>query len=324
MIGYTLITGALFVGAVVVTRLGMGSLAAALFPIPVAVELARLRAGRALGLVFCAVLAGWIGLHSALAAVCQGLIAAVGLVLGLGVVRGWTYSRTASLAALLMAASVLSGIVPVWTHWKAATDAAWDSWIVVQLEAQEQAGAASEVAARQLDVLKWLKAHWAEMGLGVMMGFGAISACLGLSVTAGILRRRYGIRGLRGSFATARVSEWLVWAVIALAAVWFADERWFGASLRVLTWNTAAALAAVYWLNGLSALSYALSVLRPNVFVYVALVFLLVAANMHPMLAMVGLFDTWGDFRRTADTLAEKKRRMMEGTDDSDKGSPEE
>jgi uncharacterized protein YybS (DUF2232 family) len=162
--------------------------------------------------------------------------------------------------------------------------------------------------------LKWLKEHWAEVGLGTFAWPIAAGTCVVLSVLSRILRRRYGIAGVRGSFSTMRTSEWLVWAAIAVAGLFFAERTWPSLTLRLISWNGALALSAIYWMNGLSIMIYAVGALRQHVMMYLALVALLIALGMHPVLCLIGLFDTWADFRGALDRIvAAIKRRPPPG-----------
>ena len=113
-----------------------------------------------------------------------------------------------------------------------------------------------------------------------------------------------------------RPPDGLAWAVIATALLWFADQQWPTDSLRIISWNAAFALAGLYWVNGLSIAGYAIAAFRPNPFMIALLAVAAVLMNFISLLAIVGLFDTWGDFRRKIDeVLAARELREHSGDD---------
>lgn len=209
-----------------------------------------------------------------------------------------------------MMAATLGVVLPIWTVWQEAARSGVDTLMTSILQ---QAGEnENDIRAEYLPALEWLKAHIMEVEFGLMVWPVLASACIAVEVASRWVRKRFAIAGLRGSFRTMRVSEWLVWAVIATAAAWFIERQWPSGTLRVVSWNAAFGLAAVYWMNGLSVGAYVVSVLHPPALLLAAMIFLLVMSGAHSMLCFVGLFDTWWDFRRGADRLAEKQRRIME------------
>lgn len=125
----------------------------------------------------------------------------------------------------------------------------------------------------------------------------------------------------RGSFRQMRTPEWVVWIAIALAGLWFFDRAWPNAAVRLVTWNAAFALSAVYWVNGTSILMYAFGAFQPGVLVCCASVMILLMLGVHPVLCAVGFFDTWSNFRRTVDRVIaarERGERMNNSEDDGD------
>ena len=100
----------------------------------------------------------------------------------------------------------------------------------------------------------------------------------------------------------------------------FIEQQWPNTALRTLCWNTALGLAAVYWLNGLSVLAYALGGVRAHPLMTVGAVltfFYLLYCDPVLVVSLVGLFDTWGDFRRKIDAIV-TARRLREQSDEDD------
>jgi hypothetical protein len=314
MLNYVLITGALFLGCVGASALGLNSLGAALFPIPVVVYLARRRVNRALGLIGCAAAAALVSVGTFGATVYYALIAATGIPLGIGMVRRWSYGWTVTATVVFAYVVALGSIGFAWEQWLRESQLTYDALIA---EIQHQAPQPDDVnAAALVGNVTWLKGHWAEIGLGTMLWPLLVEVCIGLSLVSVWLRRRFGVTGVRGSFRAMRASEWLIWAVIAVAALVFLDRQWPGTVLHVVSWNTAVALAAVYWLNGFSIVLYALDVLRPHALIYLPLGVVLVWFGIHPVLCCVGLFDTWADFRKMLDGVVAARRRRESSDDD--------
>ena len=283
------------------------------FPIPMAVQLMRRRPYAALGVALCAAAVGFIALGSFTGALYYALMAATGFPLGAGIARHWTYGWTVTAVAGLAYVLIAGNILGSWEEWKVQMDRMYDTLI-----AGIQSGAPKEASPEDIAVLtenvRWMKGHVTQVGLGTLLWPFAAAACVVLTLATRWFRRTFGVEGVRGSFRTMRVSEWLVWAAIATAALCFAAHQWPAVVLSIAAWNTAVGLAIVYWLNGLSILVYALGVLKPHLFVYFAFMILLLSFGIHPALCFLGLFDTWGDFRGAVDrVVAARKRREKPG-----------
>jgi uncharacterized protein YybS (DUF2232 family) len=149
------------------------------------------------------------------------------------------------------------------------------------------------------------------VGFGVGFVFGLITASVYTSVTGGVLRRLLGRPGFAGSFKDFRPTEWLVWGAIAVALGCLLEYHWPNPVLRAVAWNSAIALASVYWFNGLSIVVYGVHVLRPGLLAFAGFLLVVIALinlGMMPVLGLVGLFDTWGDYRRKLDALGAARR----------------
>jgi hypothetical protein len=308
MLRYALIVGALFLGCLGASEAGLYFLGAALFPIPIAVYLGRRNAGRAVGLLACAALAEWIGSGTVIETVFYTLLAGAGIPLGLGIALRWTYGWTVAVVAGFLYAVIAVAFISVWPEWVAQSQAAWD--VLLHELRDATTDSEGESAAAMARMVVWMKEHWAAVGLGLWLWPVVIAACSGVSVVSGWLRRRWNTAGLRGSFREMRTSEWLVWTTILVALMCFADQRWPELGLRVISWNSAVALAAIYWLNGLSIFVFTLDALRTHFLLVATMVLLFVWAMPHPLLCAIGLFDTWADFRgRLHKAIAARKHR---------------
>jgi uncharacterized protein YybS (DUF2232 family) len=314
---YVLTAAVLFLLCVAATLLNLNPVATALFPIPVAVYVARGFPNRAAGLVACAGLAALVCGGDLRAFACYVSVAVCGAPLGLGLARRWTYGWTVTAVAALLYLAVVGNILAEWRAQQAEVNALCDAWIGDLEKQAKPTGESAPDNNTELLVrnMRWLKDHWPDIGLGSLLLSVLAAACIAVSALSAWFRRRFGAAGVRGSFRTMRTSEWLVWAAILAAGLCFVDSRWPELALRRVSWNAAVALAAIYWLNGLSVLVYALSVLHLHVVAYVAVFLLLISFGVHPVLCFVGLFDTWGDFRRAVDKLAaaaEKRRNRAD------------
>lgn len=304
---YFLIAGALFVLSSFSAGALLDPYSVFLLPVPVAVYAARRRMNAALGLVaFCGfgAMASGRGMQAALL---YALVATAGLPIGLGVIRRWTYGWTLAAVAGTAAVAVVGGVIENWADWLALLRVAHE-----RFNAQYQ----NEMPPEWVEYMQWWRGHLADLSVGMVFSVVLMGSLMAMWVALTVLRRRYQVAGIRGSFREARVAEWLVWAVIAVAGLWFADRQWPDLGLRIFTWNTAVGLAAIYWLNGLSVLWYGLDVLRLGLLGYLGVV-LVVLFSFHSVF-LIGLFDTWVNFRRLFDRIVteRKRREQAEQTDD--------
>ncbi len=320
MMMYMLIAGVIFVGSMLALLTGPTPVAAVLFPIPVALYVARHQMGRTLGLIACAVAGavatvagGEFAFWTKGAAVAQCvLLASAGVPLGMGIARKWTYGWTLTATAAVAYVGVLCGIAFVWSEWQAVPQKATDIIVSSQASAQD---ATWDLVVQNT---KWLKDHWLDVSFGMFAWPLAAGLSISISMVAARTREKFNLDGLRGSFREMRVSEWLVWAAILVAVLWFVGSHWPGTVPSVLTWNAAIALAAIYWLNGLSILVYGYQMLRPNLFFCLVVLWLLILTGVYPALCLLGLFDTWADFRKTVDRIVTAVRNAQLGSSNQD------
>jgi len=305
MLSYILNTAVVMVLGVIASQVDP-ALGMIVFPVPVAVHFIRRRPFAALSITLCAAFVGFITLGSFQGSFYYALMAGTGFFLGAGFVRQWTYGWTVTAMAGLAYVIVVGSILGSWEEWKAQMDQMFNALIAnIESETPEEDA---------LVKLRWLKDYAALWGLGALVWPVAAGTCMVLSLVARWFRRTFGAAGVRGSFSTMRVSEWLVWGAIGTALLCFVVYQWPVVVLSIVAWNTAVGLAAVYWVNGLSVLVYALGALQPHLFVYFVFIILLLSLGIHPALCFLGLFDTWGDFRGVVDRVA-AARKDSEKTD---------
>lgn len=312
--GYLLINYVLFLVCVFLSRLGLGALGMVVFPFPVAACFLRRRPGLGLGVILCAALAAWVGLQSGDAVIRYAIVSGLGIPLGLGVARNHGYGRTVALVAVCAYALIVGDIMSSWDSWR--RDMA-DSYIAVSagLTAQfEEARPEMVDAVRQTMV--WLQKNGPDLALGMMLWPVLAGVCGAVSLMSRLARRAFGLPGTRGGFSSLKPPDWFVWIAIALFVAWYAEQRWPNPALRTFTWNAALAVAGVYWINGLSILAFAIRMLRPGLLILFLIAFLLINSQIHPLVVLAGLFDTWADFRDQVRKLVLRKMRLERARDD--------
>ena len=314
MIAYALIAIGLVLLAAQGTGLLTSPLAAALFPLPVAAQWLRGSRGRSAGLVCCAALAGlWRHGHEGPGALAMAMVfaafAASGCMLGESIRRRWSFGAC-------VAVTVLSayGVSALWALLRWEQFHAW--WTVfsnarvAELE-QRAVDSVTGQEAAVAETMRFLDLNWPHLGLGILF----VAVLAPATVAVAVFARGRQLRGEpapKDRFRDMRPPDWLIWAVIAVAACWFLDRYRPNEALRAVSWNGAVALAALYWLNGFSILLYVLAALRVRPLLHFAVIFMVIALSGHPLLGALGLFDTWWDIRRKADRIIER-RQLRDG-----------
>lgn len=227
--------------------------------------------------------------------------------------RGWSFgARLALVTGLLFVTSALF------------TLANWDTWrhgLTVFINARIAEMNASEVSNDQaVEFAKWWDVNSQNLAFGSLFGTILYLSAFTLSVLdrgqqppdARLKRRPTG-------FQRMRVPDWVVWAAIAAAALWFADQRWPNDVLRAVAWNLAIGLSFLYWLNGFSILLYALSIFKASALA-VLLVFagFVLFSSLLPALTVMGFFDTWYEFRMRFRRAALLRRISQRSADQDD------
>lgn len=283
-----------------------GGLAPILVPIPIAVCVARRARETTAMLLAVALAAGVIG---------PGLViaAALGALAGWGIRLGLTYTRVVFVTALAVFGLSAALTAVQWDQTVEEIEKGYQD-LGRQIEEAESSGLSNEALANA-EVRHWLLGNWRVTLPGMSFAGILMTACLVVGAVGKWLRLRDNVE-IRAAFASYRPSDWLVWFVIAAALLWFIDQRWHTGIARTVSWNLIFALAGIYWVNGLAVFVYGLAAWKPNIYLTVALVLVLVYGLM-PMLAMVGLFDTWGQFRPRMDALIATRDARRKSHDDS-------
>ncbi len=252
--------------------------------------------------------AGLIAMSTANAA----LMAAMGLPIGIGTARRWSYDRV--VIATMAAFCAVVGVY-LWQCWD-AFNRIIDSMIAWFTENRLNAGAVDmdqESIDKQIAGLQWFGENKFALAVGIEFAVYLALTCALVSITAITLRRRFADPGPKGGFRDLHPPDWLVWAGIVTAFMWFAEREYGGVELRFVTWNMAVGLSSIYFLNGCAIFLYGLQVLAPGLFLIAMFVFMMVMTGLYPLLSVVGLFDTWANFRMRMDRLAEAIRNAQSG-----------
>ncbi|MFP4501995.1 MAG: DUF2232 domain-containing protein [Candidatus Hydrogenedentota bacterium] len=344
-------------------KAGLVALAPVIFPVPVAFYWGAGEKEHAGGLVLLAGLAGLLGTGSVQAAVFFTGTAVTGLALGHAIAHRWTFSRCLAVVAVGMYALSVAGTLATWNESRAAmrdylnqplqamrqaqtaeeetppADHAQETVEEKPAEetaiAQRSEGAlkresapepASEATPENIALLeeqvRWFIENWAAIAIGGMLWPVLLFALAVTGISARLIRFR-GEPGPRGSFTLLRVPDPVVWLAIAAALLWLVDFHWPNGTVRFIAWNSALALAAIYWLQGLAVLAYTLTAIRvPPLLAMLALVLVFMTQGAHLLLSSVGFFDTWADFRprltKAIAARAQRKENGHDGHDDND------
>lgn len=239
------------------------------------------------------------------------VVASVGVLVGIGASRGWTYTRSVWVAAGVLNAVALAHFAIAWEPFELLLNSMIQSARELIMELQRQSPEFD--ISNQLAGLTWFGENKNAFTVGFVFGVYLLLACIMVSAVAAILRRWFADPGPVGSFRDMRPPEWLVWAVIGALSFWLIDQRTEWAQARLVSWNVAIGLAAVYCLNGLSILLYGVQALAPGAVMVVLTVLLVMNVGPVYVLSLLGLFDTWANFRMRIDRLAERLRNIESG-----------
>jgi hypothetical protein len=236
-----------------------------------------------------------------------------GVLAGVGIARLWSYGRLVHVLAIYVFALMVVTYMLSAGVLASQLAAVFETVRVTLHEQAEQAG--REVVQAQLDVVTWWEKNAASWVFGVYYAAIFVASCAFVSLTRFILSTRFGDTGPVGTFTQMRPSEWLVWPAIASALLCIAYQQWPLPTLSIAGFNSAIGLGSVYGVNGLSVILYGVHAFRPNWLIFVLIVFVLVNLGGIPLLVLIGLFDTWGDYRRKIDAIvaARSKRNGPDG-----------
>lgn len=237
-----------------------------------------------------------------------------GVLAGLGIARMWSYGRLVHVLTVFVFVLMAMEFVTAWDAWTSQVNAMAEHLRVAAHEQAEQSG--TEPDPDQLYVITWMQNHAGSIVFGANYAAIFVASCMFVSLTRFILRTRFGDAGPKGTFTEMRPSEWLVWLAIVSALLCLAYQRWPSQPLSVVAWNSAIGLGAIYCVNGLSILLYGVHAFRPNLLIFALIVFVLVNVGAVPLLVLIGLFDTWGDYRKKIDLLVAAREKKDRPNDD--------
>lgn len=254
---------------------------------------------KALGVSLLAGATGGVLLVSPLDAVATWLFALSGIPLAVMMARGWPYGRRLAVVCGVAFTAMAGYMVANWAAYRHETTV----FMNARIAEWTQANAVDDTV---VEAMKWSDVNLVYVVFGIMFGSVLLLSAFVLCVLDRWHRKPEAVAKRKPTgFQRMQVPDWVVWFAIAVALLWFAEDRWPNNLLRIATWNAAIGLTFVYWLNGLSILLYALSVLKASTLA-VLMVFsgFIVFQGLLPMLGVFGLFDTWYDFRMRFRRLA--------------------
>lgn len=280
----------------------------ALFPVPAALFWVIGQPGRSLVLVGIAGLAALFSIGTPVGIAEYVLAAGIGVVMGVVVVRQWTFGRGVALVTAIVYTLIATSTLVLWESVRHQVNIVIHARIAF-LQGRNS-GSPAEMA--MIDMLEMVKAQLEHLLFGGLFAM----VLIGVTAAMALLAWRMRVSGVRlgpaGFFRAMRTPAWVVWIAILAAILWICDDRWPSQVLRSISWNGAIGLFCVYCVNGFSILIYALHVLKVQAFLYygIVLAVLLLGSQLgiHPVLGAVGLFDTWWDFRHKFDRAAETRR----------------
>lgn len=165
----------------------------------------------------------------------------------------------------------------------------------------------SESYERQLNMQILLLEHWGEILVGSAAAGALFGLCVALTFIWRIAERTSEWRPV-GRFTDLRPHDAVVWLAIITAGLLFWNYQMPQPTVRLIGWNLAIGLIALYMLNGLGVLTYGFEVLKPHPIVMLLVFIVLVFFGGMLLMALIGLFDTWGEFRKRIDARAQALR----------------
>jgi hypothetical protein len=256
---------------------------------------------KAWGIVaMCAVLAALL-VSSIGAGVAYGLSVSLGCLTGVLAERRWSFGWRLTALTGVAFAGISLVFLAMWQTFR--------HLYTIGSNAMVAEMAKSESANEQaLELLRWSDLNYTYVLPGFGFGMVLVASATVLNVADRWPQHLAEAPTRRATgFQRMRLPDWLVWVAIAAALLWFAERQWPNEMLRVVTWNSAIALAWIYGLNGFSILLYALTAMKATALASVVVVSGVLMFLMH-FLGLVGLFDTWYDFRHRFRRLAMLRR----------------
>ncbi len=241
-------------------------------------------------------------------------MAGAGTLVGVLLVRRWRYDRAYAVTGGLLVAATAMYAVANGPEWEASGSRVLDTTVEMTARHIENLDPRvnDERYREQLNFWKWFRDHHRHISAGILGATLLVEAALLVSLGGTWARRFGGVEGLQGVFVHLRPPEWVVWIAIALAVLGYVDWQWPTPWLRTIVWNSGLVLSAVYFMTGLAVAGFAGRLFRPGPFLMAAVLVLVFLAGLYPVLAMLGLFDTWADFRERMVRAVEQARRRSE------------
>ncbi len=170
---------------------------------------------------------------------------------------------------------------------------------------KEETNSSEDANRTLIEGLKYLDYHWEDFHIGLLFGQSLIMATIIIGWMVARLRVLPTEDGLHywenprlGSFSQVRTPDYLVWLAIVTAVILIYDQHYNAGELfRIISRNTAVILSFIYWLNGLSILTFCAFLFQWNILLTLVLVLFVFGIWTFPILAVFGFFDTWWDFR---------------------------
>lgn len=290
----------LFLAGLFLMILGMFPLACMCFAVIAARHWLAGERPRAFGVAAVVGAIALILLGSVVASAVFGAVTLLGCLAGALVERRWSYGWQLSVLAPAAFVFAAGFVISVRHEVTIMLNARIDEW-------KGQPG----FDENMLDMFRWYDLNFAYLGMGMTFASVLFASAMVLSV----LERGYTTRRKTTGFQRMRLPDWLVWVAIAVALLWLVDSRWHHEALRMVSWNAAVALSAVYWLNGFSILLYALAVFNATFLTSVLVITGMFLFGIMHVLGLAGLFDTWFDFRVRIRRLATRWQSRL-GQDD--------
>jgi len=300
---------ALFLLGQVFANLALHHVAVLLFPLPVALGLATGAPVRSIGYVVAAALVGATAVGPAGGAFFYTVGAASGWLLGYLYIQRWSFGRVVAVMTTVVFAGVLATLARDWFVWRRYMSMYWESAVASVRESTRS----PETTEMLVESIRYFDRNWEFMGVGVAFGSILIGVTAVVGIGSAFLRRVDSDAGTSTRFRDVRPPEHLVWLAIAVAIAWLVDNRWHDEVLRLVTWNGALGLAAVYWLAGFAIVLYTLAVANVNVFLSTMLILFIFYLGLHPIVCSIGFFDTWWNFRARVDRLAAQRASDGDG-----------
>lgn len=293
--------------ATLTTLLAAGLIMPALLIVPVPIAYYRaMRQPAAVALILAvSLVVPALLFRSAMGAGLCLLSCAAGILLGTLVRKRFSLGQSVAIMTALIYGLWAAHTALFWEEVQAAWRLALDAQRVQFEQATTDGSAVTEQAGM---VMEWLRDHLADVGFGLLFGAVLVVTTVGCALLYRRLAENGVIEGVNWQFARMRMPEHLVWLAILLALLWFVDNRWPTPAVRFLSWNAAVAMTVIYWLNGLSLSVFAWMVLGLPVWLGGLLLLGMFLSNMHQAFAILGLFDTWWDFRIKAVQWARSRR----------------